>query len=105
MAQTAAHVVMLQRSPSYMASRPAEDPFAKKLQRKLPARLAYGVIRWRNLLLQQWLYRLARRKPEVQLDDEAGLDNRGVLLVHRIGKVVQVGLLVLVDAAWISVVA
>jgi cation diffusion facilitator CzcD-associated flavoprotein CzcO len=59
----AAHVTMLQRSPSYVASRPAEDEFANRLRRHLPAKLAYSIIRWRNVMLQLFLYRLARRKP------------------------------------------
>src|SRR5258707_7232363 len=49
MARTAAHVTMLQRSPTYVVSRPAQDPLANKLRRNLPARLAYHLIRWRNV--------------------------------------------------------
>ncbi len=63
MAQTAAHVVMLQRSPTYVVSRPAEDALANWLRRKLPARLAYGITRWRNVGLQLFFYRLARARP------------------------------------------
>jgi cation diffusion facilitator CzcD-associated flavoprotein CzcO len=63
LAQTAAHVTMLQRSPSYVVSRPAEDDFANMLRRRLPARLAYAVTRWRNVLLQQFMFNMARRKP------------------------------------------
>ena len=63
MAQTAAHVTMLQRSPTYIVSRPAEDAFANWLRRKLPAKLAYGVTRWRNVLLTMFFYNLARKKP------------------------------------------
>ena len=51
MAKTAAHVTMLQRSPTYVVSRPAQDPLANKLRRNLPAKLAYHLIRWRNVLL------------------------------------------------------
>ena len=40
MAESAAHVTMLQRSPSYVVSLPAEDPIAQALRRFLPARLA-----------------------------------------------------------------
>ena len=64
MARTAAHVTMLQRSPTYVVSRPAEDAFANTLRRKLPAKLAYGIIRWRNVLLTAFFYNLARSKPE-----------------------------------------
>jgi monooxygenase len=64
MARTAAHVTMLQRSPTYVVSRPAEDAFANKLRERLPAKLAYAIIRWRNVLFGMFFYRLARRKPE-----------------------------------------
>ncbi|MBA4792141.1 MAG: NAD(P)/FAD-dependent oxidoreductase [Phenylobacterium sp.] len=64
MAKSAAHVTMLQRSPTYVVSRPAEDRFANWLREKLPARLAYGLIRWRNVLFGMWFFRLARNKPE-----------------------------------------
>src|SRR5436305_1781854 len=46
MAKTAGHVTMLQRSPTYVVSRPAQDPLANKLRRNLPARLAYTLISW-----------------------------------------------------------
>ncbi len=62
-AKDAAHVTMLQRSPSYVASRPAEDAFANKLRRYLPAKLAYSLIRWRNVSLQLFLFNMARSKP------------------------------------------
>jgi cation diffusion facilitator CzcD-associated flavoprotein CzcO len=63
LAQTAAHVTMLQRSPSYIVSLPAEDSVANALHRVLPARLAYGVTRWKNVLLTLWFYRFCRRDP------------------------------------------
>jgi cation diffusion facilitator CzcD-associated flavoprotein CzcO len=64
MSKTAAHVVMLQRSPTYVVSRPAEDQMANKLRAWLPAKLAYSIIRWRNVLFGMYFYRLARSKPE-----------------------------------------
>ena len=64
MAKTAAHVTMLQRSPTYMVSRPAADAMANGLRRYLPAKLAYGITRWKNVLLQMFFYRLARKNPE-----------------------------------------
>jgi cation diffusion facilitator CzcD-associated flavoprotein CzcO len=64
MARTAAQVVMLQRSPSYVVARPGIDGAAARLERRLPRAIAYELVRWRNLLLQQWLFRLARRKPQ-----------------------------------------
>ncbi len=63
-AKDAAHVTMLQRSPSYVASRPAEDAFANRLRRHLPSKLAYSIIRWRNVAMQLFLFNMARSKPE-----------------------------------------
>jgi monooxygenase len=64
MAKTAAHVTMLQRSPTYVVSRPAEDAFANTLRRRLPAMLAYNIIRWRNVLFGLLFFNTARKKPE-----------------------------------------
>jgi monooxygenase len=64
MAQQAAHVTMLQRSPTYIISRPAEDPIAKHAPRLLPNKLAYGLMRWKNALLMLGSYTLSRRRPE-----------------------------------------
>jgi cation diffusion facilitator CzcD-associated flavoprotein CzcO len=64
MAKTAAHVVMLQRSPTYVVSRPAEDRLANWLRRHLPAKLAYAITRWQNVLFGMYFFRLARRYPE-----------------------------------------
>ncbi len=60
----ASHVTMLQRSPTYMVSRPGTDAFANKLRKWLPAKLAYNVIRWRNVLMQKFIFGRARNKPE-----------------------------------------
>jgi cation diffusion facilitator CzcD-associated flavoprotein CzcO len=65
MARTAAHVTMLQRSPTYVVSRPSEDALASRLRRWLPAKLAYHIVRWRNVLFQMYVFGLARRKPAV----------------------------------------
>jgi len=64
MARDAAHVTMLQRSPTYVVSRPAEDALANKLRETLPAKLAYHIIRWRNVLGGMYFFNLARKKPE-----------------------------------------
>ena len=64
MAKQAGHVTMLQRSPTYVVSRPAEDKIANSLRRHLPAKLAYGITRWKNVLLGMALYKLARSRPE-----------------------------------------
>ncbi len=63
MAREAAHVTMLQRSPTYVVSRPAEDAFANRLSRRLPAMLAYQIIRWRNVLFGMYFFNQARKKP------------------------------------------
>jgi cation diffusion facilitator CzcD-associated flavoprotein CzcO len=64
MARTAAHVTMLQRSPTYVVSRPAEDGFANWLRRHLPSKLAYGITRWKNVLFGMYFFRMSRKKPE-----------------------------------------
>ncbi len=64
MAATAAHVTMLQRSPSYLAVLPGRDALADLLHRRLPARVAYRLARVKNILLTQGFYQLARRRPE-----------------------------------------
>jgi monooxygenase len=64
MAKTAAHVTMLQRSPTYVVSRPAQDALANKLRRQLPAKLAYHLIRWRNVMFSMYFFQLSRRKPQ-----------------------------------------
>jgi len=65
MAQRAAHVTMLQRSPSYIVSRPAEDVLANLLRRFLPDRTAYALTRWKNVLVGTFFYNLARKRPKV----------------------------------------
>lgn len=65
MAERTAHVTMLQRSPTYVVSRPAEDKVANWLRRRLPARAAYALTRWKNVLLGMFFYNLARKRPEV----------------------------------------
>jgi monooxygenase len=63
MARTAAHVVMLQRSPTYIVARPSEEALAKSFGRWLPARFAHAIVRWKNIALQLYLFRLSRKKP------------------------------------------
>jgi len=63
MAKKAAHVTMLQRSPTYIVSLPGEDRIANWLRRRLPGRVAYGITRWKNVLLGLWFYRFCRRNP------------------------------------------
>src|SRR5215216_4448556 len=64
MAKTAAHVTMLQRSPTYMISLPSADPVAGWLRGRVPASLAYGLVRWKNVLLTMLFFNLARKWPE-----------------------------------------
>ena len=64
LAKTAGHVTMLQRSPTYIVSRPEQDAFANLLKKHLPPRLAYRITRWRLVLLGMWFYRLCKKKPE-----------------------------------------
>ncbi|MBN8501195.1 MAG: NAD(P)/FAD-dependent oxidoreductase [Sphingomonadales bacterium] len=60
----AAHVTMLQRTPTWMVSRPTEDRFEQRLQHRLPAKLAYRLIRFRSIWMQQTLYKFAQRWPK-----------------------------------------
>jgi len=62
-AKQAAHVTLLQRSPTYIASQPAEDAFANRLRRYLPLGLAYSLIRWKNVLTSMAYYNLMRWQP------------------------------------------
>ena len=64
MAETAAKVTMLQRSPTYVVSLPGKDRLAISLRQWLPEKAAYKLVRWRNVLLGIYLYNLARRKPK-----------------------------------------
>jgi len=65
LAERAAHVTMLQRSPTYIVSRPAVDKIANFLRAVLPARAAYALTRWKNVLLGMFFYNLSRRRPSV----------------------------------------
>jgi monooxygenase len=65
MAQTAEHVTMLQRSPSYVVSLPGEDGIANSLRRALPAKAAYAIVRWKNVLRTMLSFVVSRRRPGV----------------------------------------
>ena len=65
MADDAAHVTMLQRSPTYIVSVPSRDPIANRLRRHLPAHVAYSLTRRKNVGLQSAVYKLARRYPNL----------------------------------------
>jgi len=64
LSETAAHVTMLQRSPSYIASLPSIDALANKLRSRLPRRLADAVVRWKNIAYSSYTYGLARKQPD-----------------------------------------
>ena len=64
MAEKAAHVTMLQRSPTWMMARPSVDPISTWLRRRLPLRLALRVTRSKNVLMGMYVFRLCRRSPQ-----------------------------------------
>jgi monooxygenase len=64
LAERAAHVTMLQRSPTYVVARPATDAVADTLRKYLPASTAHAIIRWKNVLLTQLSFQLSRWNPE-----------------------------------------
>ena len=85
MAERAAKVTMLQRTPTYLTALPAVDTLADRLRRHLPAGAAHTVIRAKNVAVTQAFYQLCRRRPRLArrllrqgllryLDDPAYLD-------------------------------
>ena len=64
MAHNGASVTMVQRSPTYVISRPDADALANRLRRWLPERIAYAITRWKNITLQGLFYRQTRVRPE-----------------------------------------
>lgn len=64
MATTASHVTMLQRSPTWVASRPDRDPIANAMRRVLPSKLAYRITRFKNTVIQQLFYKQSRTRPD-----------------------------------------
>jgi monooxygenase len=64
MAGDTEHITMLQRSPTYVVSRPDQDVIANRLRRVLPEGLAYDITRLKNTTLQQVMYKRMRSKPE-----------------------------------------
>jgi cation diffusion facilitator CzcD-associated flavoprotein CzcO len=63
MAKTAAHVTMLQRSPTYVISMPEQDVIANFLRRIMPAMWAYRLSRWKNVSFMTYVYQLSQRFP------------------------------------------
>ncbi len=64
LAEQAAHVTMLQRSPTYIVARPSVDAIAHWMRQRLPARVADVTTRWKSVLLGMYFYNLARRRPD-----------------------------------------
>ncbi|HMO67076.1 MAG TPA: NAD(P)/FAD-dependent oxidoreductase [Novosphingobium sp.] len=64
MAETAAHVTMLQRTPTWYGQAPSQDRAALFLRKVLPERWAYALTRWKNIRFHQFLFRRARERPE-----------------------------------------
>ncbi len=65
MAETAGHVTMLQRSPTYMVSLPSSDAIANALRRIFPESVVYLLTRLKNTLFGMLIYQLSQRRPEV----------------------------------------
>ncbi|GAB3009892.1 flavin-containing monooxygenase [Mycobacterium bourgelatii] len=59
----AKHVTMLQRSPTYIVSQPERDSVAERLNRYLPERMAYTVVRWKNVVRGAALYGACQKWP------------------------------------------
>lgn len=64
MADEAAHVTMLQRSPTYVATVPEQDLVSRNLRRFLPEMAVYRMARARNILLQRTVFKLSISKPK-----------------------------------------
>jgi len=64
MADKAAHVTMLQRSPTYMVSRPDHDVMANRMRKVLPEKMAYNLTRFKNTWRQQLVYNKTRTDPD-----------------------------------------
>jgi cation diffusion facilitator CzcD-associated flavoprotein CzcO len=64
LAETAAHVTMLQRSPTWIASQPDTDWVANILRKILPSKLAYKIIRKKNIAYTRFIYNRAQTKPK-----------------------------------------
>ncbi len=64
LAERAAHVTILQRSPTYIVALPAEDPVMRRFYRRLPPGIAYRLSRWWSIGAGMYFYTLARRLPD-----------------------------------------
>ncbi len=64
LAEKAAHVTMLQRSPSYILSRPSKDKVANFLHKIAPSKIAHRIIRFKNVVQGLYFYSISRRRPK-----------------------------------------
>lgn len=64
LAKDAEHVIMLQRSPTYMVALPGTDWIANLLYKVLPAKVAYTITRWKNILSHHFIYGRSRTAPK-----------------------------------------
>ncbi len=64
----AAHVTQLQRTPTYMVSRPAKDGIANFLRKVLPEKIAYAITRFKNITMQDMMFKRVRNHPEKSKD-------------------------------------
>ena len=64
LAETAKHVTMLQRSPTYVATIPAEDKMANFFNKYLPTKLAYTLTRWKKITVARLFYWYCRKNPQ-----------------------------------------
>jgi len=86
LAETAAHVTMVQRTPSYIVARPARDSIARGLQRWLPASLADPLVRWKNILLTMFSFWQARKRPRKFSDWIMGQLNKALPAAYPIER-------------------
>ena len=64
LAKTATHVTMVQRTPTYVVSKPSKDVLNNFLRKILPDQTVYRFTRWKNIALQNWLFKSARKNPD-----------------------------------------
>lgn len=64
MAEDAEHITMLQRSPSYVVSRPEADVWANRMRTVMPEKVAYAITRKKNIFRSQFFYKKTRTDPE-----------------------------------------
>ena len=84
MAKTAAHVTMLQRSPTYVLSLPAIDPVADALRRRLPRMLAYRITRTKNIAVAMLFFKLSRRWPAKVKKNLVGMVRQALGATHDV---------------------